>query len=149
MDTNRNILIIMMYIICLVFSLSCVLLSISIIPKLNYYYISILMPMLVLFVVLSLSFIAKIFFSIIEQKYGKNDNDEVSHMINKIKKVINKITQNTILMLLVILLVVVMILDIMLCLNKEKYLLLSFSIIVWILLIYNAIKLIIGGVRKE
>lgn len=149
MDANKNITIIMMYIICLVFSLSCVLLGFSIIPKLNNYYISILIPMIVLFLVLALSFIVKIFFSVIEQKYGKNDNDEVTNKINKIKKVINDITQNSILMLLVILLVVVMVLDFILCINKEKYLLLSFSIVVWILLIYNAIKLIIGDIRKE
>ena len=146
MDNNKTFTILMMNIICFLSSASCLLLGVLLIPKLTTYYVVLLIPMLILFLILTVSLNIKIVLSIIELIFGQNDNDEVTDKLNSYRRNINNIVEYSLMILFAILLVIIMILDILLCIKKKKYILLGVSILIWLALIYSLLKVLL---RKE
>ena len=122
------------YVVCiLLYCLTtaiCYKLMISIRP----YFLFIIIPLLLLFLILFLSTFSKMCLIILSSVFGKNGNDEVNDGADKALIQINKFTKYSLIALFITFLTTVMILDIILCVNKERYTLLAISIVVWILL---------------
>lgn len=143
MDINKTLTIMYMHIICFLFSVTSLILGLALLPKLTIYYIVLLVPMLILFSILAISFNIKIILTIIELIFGQNDNDEVSFKLNNYRERLNLIVEYSLIILLVIIMIVIIILNIILCIKKAKYILLIISIILWLFLIYSLLKLIL------
>lgn len=143
MDINKTLTIMYMHILCFLFSVTSLILGLALLPKLTIYYIVLLVPMLILFSILAISFNIKIILTIIELIFGQNDNDEVSFKLNNYRERLNLIVEYSLIILLVIIMIVIIILNIILCIKKAKYILLIISIILWLFLIYSLLKLIL------
>jgi hypothetical protein len=115
----------------------------------NPYYLFVLLPCLLLFVLLFLSSFIKLIAITISSVFGKNGNDEVNEKADNFMKNVNRITKYSLIGLFLTFLTSVMILDIILCINKEKYTVVAISIVVWILLHTLLFKNIIELVRSE
>lgn len=81
--------------------------------------------------------------------FGRNDNNEVSDYIDKLIKSTNQLCKYILIAIFTSLLTSVMILDIIYCLNKEKYTFIAFSIVIWILLYYFLFNYIVKMIRKQ
>lgn len=112
------------------------------IKTLNIYYTLSITPLFIITIILAINHTIKFFFSVIVMIFGRNDNTEVTDNLLSKQLKINNIIRITLVIIFLIQLFITMILDIILCITKEKYLLLSFSLVVWILLIYFLIKAI-------
>ncbi len=113
------------------------------------YFLLVLIPCLLLFIILFLSSFIKLIIMAISMIFGKNGNDEVNEGADKALKIVNKITRYSLIGLFLTFLTSIMILDIILCINKEKYTLVAISIVVWILLHTLLFKNIIDLIRSE
>ena len=137
------------YVVCiLLYCLTtaiCYKLMISIRP----YFLFIIIPLLLLFLILFLSTFSKMCLIILSSVFGKNGNDEVNDGADKALIQINKFTKYSLIALFITFLTTVMILDIILCVNKESYTLLAISIVVWILLHTLIFREIIILIRNE
>ncbi len=137
------------YVVCiLLYCLTtaiCYKLMISIRP----YFLFIIIPLLLLFLILFLSTFSKMCLIILSSVFGKNGNDEVNDGADKALIQINKFTKYSLIALFITFLTTVMILDIILCVNKERYTLLAISIVVWILLHTLIFREIIILIRNE
>lgn len=81
--------------------------------------------------------------------FGRNGNDEVNEKADKVLRSVTKITRYSLIALFLAFLSSIMILDIVLCINKEKYVLVAISIVVWVLLHTLLFKNIIDLIRSE
>jgi len=115
----------------------------------NPYYLFVLLPCFLLFIFLFLSSFSKLLAIIFSSIFGRNGNDEVNEKADRFVEVVNKITKYTLIGLFLTFLTSIMILDIILCINKEKYTLVAISIVVWILLHTLLFKNIIELIRSE
>lgn len=116
---------------------------------LNYYYLFVTIPMLFLLGTLVLENIIILFLNITSLVFGRNDNDDVNEFIEKAIKKIKNISKYVLIGVFTALLSSVMILDIILCVIFEKYILVAISIVVWILLYYILFSVIVKMIRKE
>ena len=113
------------------------------------YFLLVLIPCMLLFTILFLSSFIKLIIIVISMVFGRNGNDEVNVGADKVLKTVNKITRYSLIGLFLTFLTSIMILDIILCVNKEKYTLVAISIVVWILLHTLLFKNIIELIRSE
>ena len=113
------------------------------------YFLFVLIPCLLLFTLLFLSSFSKLIVIVVSMVFGRNGNDEVNEKADDIVILINKITKYSLIGLFLTFLTSIMILDIILCINKEKYTLVAISIVVWVLLHTLLFKNIIDLVRSE
>ena len=117
--------------------------------ELKYYYLFVTIPMLFLCLTMIISSIIKLLLVISSLIFGRHDNDEVNEYIEKIINKINDLTKYVLIGIFTTLLTSVMVLDIILCVLNEKYLLVALSIVVWILLYYILFRQIVKIIRKE
>lgn len=117
--------------------------------ELKYYYLFVTIPMLFLCLTMIISSVIKLLLVISSLIFGRHDNDEVNEYIEKIINKINDLTKYVLIGIFTTLLTSVMILDIILCVLNEKYLLVALSIVVWILLYYILFRQIVKLIRKE
>lgn len=117
--------------------------------ELKYYYLFITIPMLFLCLTMIISSVIKLLLVISSLIFGRHDNDEVNEYIEKIINKINDLTKYVLIGIFTTLLTSVMVLDIILCVLNEKYLLVALSIVVWILLYYILFRQIVKLIRKE
>lgn len=117
--------------------------------ELKYYYLFVTIPMLFLCLTMIISSIIKLLLVISSLIFGRHDNDEVNEYIEKIINKINDLTKYVLIGIFTTLLTSVMVLDIILCVLNEKYLLVALSIVVWILLYYILFRQIVKLIRKE
>lgn len=121
----------------------------KLILNVNYYYLFIVIPILFLTASSGIFNMIKLILSLISILFDKNDNDEIPRFLNKVIYDINQLYKYTLIGIFVTLLSSVMCLDIILCLSYEKYILLSISIVIWILLYYIIFIIIIQVIKKE
>lgn len=117
--------------------------------ELKYYYLFVTIPMLFLCLTMIISSVIKLLLVISSLIFGRHDNDEVNEYIEKIINKINDLTKYVLIGIFTTLLTSVMVLDIILCVLNEKYLLVALSIVVWILLYYILFRQIVKIIRKE
>lgn len=117
--------------------------------ELEYYYLFVTIPMLFLCLTMIISSVIKLLLVISSLIFGRHDNDEVNEYIEKIINKINDLTKYVLIGIFTTLLTSVMVLDIILCVLNEKYLLVALSIVVWILLYYILFRQIVKLIRKE
>lgn len=117
--------------------------------ELKYYYLFVTIPMLFLCLTMIISSVIKLLLVISSLIFGRHDNDEVNEYIEIIINKINDLTKYVLIGIFTTLLTSVMVLDIILCVLNEKYLLVALSIVVWILLYYILFRQIIKVIRKE
>lgn len=117
--------------------------------ELKYYYLFVTIPMLFLCLTMIISSVIKLLLVISSLIFGRHDNDEVNEYIEKIINKINDLTKYVLIGIFTTLLTSVMVLDIILCVLNEKYLLVALSIVVWILLYYILFRQIVKLIRKE
>jgi len=115
----------------------------------NKYYLFIVIPILFFSISTGLINLFKIIFTIISLIFDRNDNDEVPKFINKVIYNTNQLYKYILIAIFLSLLTSVMILDIILCVTFEQYVLLSISIVIWILLYYLIFLIIISIVKKR
>lgn len=113
------------------------------------YFLLVLIPCLLLFTLLFLSSFSKLLVILFSMVFGKNGNDEVNEKADDVIRGINKITRYSLIGLFLTFLTSIMILDVILCINKEKYTLVAISIVVWVLLHTLLFKNIIDLIRSE
>lgn len=121
----------------------------ELILKLHYFYLFITIPMLFLFITITLENIIIMFFQISKLIFGRNDNTEVSDFIEKSIKKVKSISKYTLIGVFTALLTSVMILDIILCVVFEKYILVALSIVIWVLLYYMLFTEVIKMIKRE
>ena len=117
--------------------------------KLNYYYLFITIPMLFLSLTIVLECIIKLLLVIVSLIFGRNDNDEVNEFIEKGIKGVSNLTKYVLIGIFAALLFSLMVLDIIICVFYEKYILVALSIVIWILLYYILFRVIVKMIRKE
>ena len=117
--------------------------------ELKYYYLFVTIPMLFLCLTMIISSVIKLLLVISSLIFGRHDNDEVNEYIEKIINKINDLTKYVLIGIFTTLLTSVMVLDIILCVLNEKYLLVALSIVVWILLYYILFRQVVKLIRKE
>lgn len=137
------------YTISIIFYLMISLVLYSLLSKLHYYYLFITIPMLFMFVTLTLTNIIKIILTIVSMVFGRNGNDEVLDFIDK--KIIgtNRLCKYMLIGIFLTLLFSIMVLDIVYCIFKEEYTFVALSIVVWILLFYLILRIIIKIIKEE
>ena len=91
----------------------------------------------------------KLLLTIVSFIFGRHDNDETVKSINNKIYSVNQLYKYTLIGIFLTLLTTVMILDIILCVTFEQYILLSISIVIWILLYYVIFYIIIRIVKKQ
>lgn len=117
--------------------------------KLNYYYLFVTIPMLFLSGTVILQCIIKLLLIIVSLIFGRNDNNEVNEFIERTIKKVNNLTKYVLIGIFAALLFSIMVLDIIICVLYEKYVLVALSIVVWILLYYILFRVIVKMIRKE
>ena len=115
----------------------------------NIYYLFIVIPILFMSVSTGLLNLIKLILTIVIFIFDRNDNDEVPNFINKVIYNLNQLYKYILIGIFLTLLTTVMILDIILCITFEQYVLLSISIVIWILLYYLIFHIIIAIVKKR
>lgn len=150
MEFTRNKLIrITTSIVCItIFIIGFILLN-QLLIKLNYFYLFVTIPMLFLCGILSLENIIILFLNIISLIFGRNDNNDVNDFIEKSIKTIKSISKYILIGIFTALLSSIMILDIILCIIFEKYILVAISIVIWILLYYILFSVVVKMIKKE
>lgn len=150
MEFTRNKLIrITTSIVCItIFIIGFILLN-QLLIKLNYFYLFVTIPMLFLCGILSLENIIILFLNIISLIFGRNDNNDVNDFIEKSIKAIKSISKYILIGIFTALLSSIMILDIILCIIFEKYILVAISIVIWILLYYILFSVVVKMIKKE
>ena len=121
----------------------------DLILRLHYFYLFITIPMLFLFITITLENIIIMFFQISKIIFGRNDNTEVSEFIEKSIRKVKNISKYVLIGVFTALLTSVMILDIILCVVFEKYILVALSIVIWVLLYYMLFTEVIKMIKKE
>lgn len=121
----------------------------ELILKMHYFYLFITIPMLFLFITITLENIIIMFFQISKLIFGRNDNTEISEFIDNAIKKVKNICNYTLIGIFTALLTSVMILDIILCVVFEKYVLVALSIVIWVLLYYMLFTEVIKMIKKE
>ena len=115
----------------------------------NKYYLFVVIPFLFLSVSISLFNLLKLLLTILLLVFGRNDNDEIIKSIDIMIYNINQLYKYTLIGIFLSLLTVIMILDILLCVNYEKFTLLGISIVIWILLYYSTLSIVVKIVKKQ
>ncbi len=114
-----------------------------------YYHLLILVPVFMLFVSQIISNTTKLLLTVVSMVFSRNDNTEVSTYVDRKIISVNRINKYVLIGIFIALLSSVMILDIILCVNEEKYELLAISIVIWILMYYLIFSIIIKSIKKE
>lgn len=114
-----------------------------------FYYLFILIPSLFLFCTLLLVNIIKTILTIVSMVFGRNDNDEINDYIYRLISKINQLCKYILIAIFISLLTSVMILDLIYCLNKEKYTFAAISIVIWVLSYYLLFSNIVKMIRKQ
>lgn len=115
----------------------------------NQYYLFIVIPILFLSISVCLFNLIKLLLTIVSFIFGRHDNDETVKSINNKIYSVNQLYKYTLIGIFLTLITTVMILDIILCVTFEQYILLSISIVIWILLYYVIFYIIIRIVKKQ
>lgn len=150
MDFKRNKLIrITTNIVGITIFLILSLLFYNLLIKLNYYYLFITVPMLFMSLTIIIQCVIKLLLIIVSLIFGRNDNDEVEEFIEKAIKKVNNLAKYVLIGIFAALLFSIMVLDIIMCVFYEKYILVALSIVVWILLYYILFRVIVKMIRKE
>lgn len=150
MEPQRNkVLNITFYIVSIIFYVAISLTIYNLLIVVPFYYLFIVIPALFLFCTLSLMNIIKTMLTIVSMVFGRNDNDEVEAFINNLIKGTTQLCKYILIGIFVALLTSVMILDVIYCLNKEKYTFIAISIVIWILLYYLLFRNIVKMIRKQ
>jgi ABC-type transport system involved in Fe-S cluster assembly fused permease/ATPase subunit len=105
--------------------------------------------MLFLSLTIVLECIIKLLLVIVSLIFGRNDNDEVNEFIEKGIKGVSNLTKYVLIGIFAALLFSLMVLDIIICVFYEKYILVALSIVIWILLYYILFRVIVKMIRKE
>lgn len=137
------------YILSNIFYIIGIVIVYKLLLKLNYYYLFVTIPTLFLLTTLTIVNFIKIFFVIISMIFSRNDNSEVNNTLKKGYAFINRTCKYVLIGIFAALLTSIMILDIILCIHKEMYILVSLSIVVWILLYYILFRVIVKMIKKE
>lgn len=148
LESNR-LLNLMVYITCTCLYAVGVILVYNLLYNVHYYYLFIAIPILFLLVTLGLLNLSKMILMIFSIIFGRNDNIEVNNSILGIVRYLNKTCTFTLIGIFISLLSSIVVLDIILCVSKELYFLISLSLVVWILLYYIMFRLIVRFIRRE
>lgn len=150
METKRNKLLnITFYIVSIIFYLAIALTMYHLLIVVPLYYLLIVIPALLLFCTLSIVNVIKTILTLVSMIFGRNDNDEISDTINQLISGTNQLCKYILIGIFIALLTSVMILDVIYCLNKEKYTFIAISIVIWILLYYLLFHNIVKIIRKQ
>lgn len=115
----------------------------------NKYYLFVVIPILFLSASIAIFNLIKLLLTITSFIFGRNDNDEALTAINNKIYDVNQLYKYTLIGIFITLLTTVMILDIILCVTFEQYILLSISIVIWILLYYSIFYIIVKIAKKQ
>ena len=132
---NRNEIInITLYIVSITLYLFITIFLYLLLYRVNPYYLFVIIPVLFLFTILSLSQFIKIIITLLTLYFRKNGNELNEKNMYKFLNGLNTMTKNTLIAIFIALLTSIMILDVAICLTKQKIVLLSLSIVVWYLI---------------
>lgn len=115
----------------------------------NKYYLFIVIPILFLSLSTGLLNLFKLILTIITFIFDRNDNDEVIKFINKVIRGLNQFYKYILIGIFISLLTTVMILDVILCISFQQYILLAISIVIWIMLYYMIFYIIIYIIKRR
>ncbi len=137
------------YIISIAFYVAGIFIIYKFLLELHFYYLFITIPLLFLLATLSIVNFIKSIFVIISMIFGRNDNSEVNNGLKKCFAFINRTCKYVLIGIFTALLTSIMILDVILCIHKSLYILVSLSIVVWLLLYYILFRVVVKMIKKE
>ena len=146
---SKNILVIVIYLLCLVFYVFGVIKLYQLLFNLHYYFLFVTIPILFLLVTLGITTIFKLIFTLCEISFVKKADDDVKDFFIAADEYTTRICKYVLIGIFMTLLFSLMVLDIILCVNKSKYILLSISIVIWILLYYLLFTSVVKLIKKE
>ncbi len=146
---KKNAIILVIYFLCLIFYIFGIVKLYKFLFNLHYYFLFVTIPILFLFVTLCITTIFKIIFSICEMTFGVKTDEDVKDFLISANEYTTRICKYVLIGIFMALLFSLMVLDIILCVNKGKYVLLSLSIVVWILLYYLLFTSIVKLIKRE
>lgn len=146
---ENNILRLIAYVASIAFYIVGIVIIYSFLFDLNYYYLFVTIPLLFLLVTLSIVNFIKIILTIISMIFGRNDNNEVNNSIRKWTSFVNRICKYVLIGIFAALLTSIMALDVIICIQKSLYILVSLSIVVWIVLYYLLFRVVVKMIKKE
>lgn len=150
MEFKRNKLkSITLYVVSLTIYLIGIFIFRNLLTQLHYYYLFATIPLLFLFVSMSICDAIKLFLNICSLVFGRHDNDEINDFIENCISFMIRLSKYILIGIFTALLSSVMILDIIVCVNYDKYVLVAISIVVWILLYYMLFANIVKMIKKE
>ena len=115
----------------------------------HYYYLFVTIPVLFLLVALNIWNITKLILTLVSLIFGRNDNEEINRFIKNAIINVNQTCKYVLIGIFTAMLSTVMILDIIICINSNELVLLSVSIVIWILLYYLLFRNIVKMIKKE
>lgn len=148
-NKSKNIVNLIIYVLCMAFYIFGMVILYKMLFDLYYYFLFVTIPILFLFLTLALTTLFNIIINIIEININSRTDDEVIDHLNAFKEYVHRICKYVLIGIFMTLLTSLMLLDIVLCVNKSKYILLSISIVVWILLYYLLFTSIVKLIKKE
>lgn len=146
---NKKVLSLVIYMFCItLYSLLAVFLYGTFL-NFHFYYLFVTIPLFFLLVTLIIVNSIKMIIILIAMIFGRNDNDEVNVKMQDGIGYVNRLCKYVLIGIFVALLTSIMILDIVLCVKNNLYLLLSLSIVIWLLLYYVLFRIIIKVIKRE
>ncbi len=115
--------------------------------RINPYYLFVAIPSLFLFIILTINNLIKTILTILLMGLNKHGNYTSVEKMERAINVINDMTKSALVATFISLLTSIMILDITLCLYRDKILLLSLSLVGWFLIYYFIFDLIIYKIK--
>lgn len=149
MENRNEILNITMYVISLIVYLLFLYLIYNLLFSLPLFYLFITIPSFFLFVILILNNLIKMILTLVKVIFGKKDNTEVRDFVYGGIKYVNKVSEYSLFGIFITMLLSLMTLDIYICVFEEAYVLLSVSIVIWILMYYFLFKGIIERIKMR
>ena len=115
----------------------------------NKYYLFIVIPILFMSLSTGLLNLLKLILTIVSFIFDRNDNDEVIKLISKVIRGLNQFYKYILIAIFISLLTTVMILDVILCVTYQQYILLAISIVIWIMLYYIIFYIIVSAIKRR
>lgn len=113
------------------------------------YYLFIVIPILFMSLSTGLLNLLKLILTIVSFIFDRNDNDEVIKLISKVIRGLNQFYKYILIAIFISLLTTVMILDVILCVTYQQYILLAISIVIWIMLYYIIFYIIVSAIKRR
>lgn len=141
-DKKKNSLLLMFNVSIIALSMWCLFYLYGVMQNLSGSYIFLLIPSLILFMIVIMAHFIKSC-SLLGLLMINEDNVEQIQGLVHTKERVDEVLRCSLIVVFIILLLVMVILDVILCVMKQEYLMLLFSLSGWLLMIYLSLRVLL------